>query len=223
LKFKENETVGLVVAAGMAERLGDIGNDNIKEMIEYKNNPIICNCIDSLLESKVTSLVIVVREGKEILVDFVKNRYPNTKIKFVYQSGKIGNLIDALKAAYEEIKHKKVLFRLGDTYLTPNPFVSTESDTYEVTLSCFDCRFDSFSNYGVINLDENILIDKPKEYVSNICWGAISWKAGFTEKLKNETDLTQAINKSKFNYNVNINKFVDIGNELVKRHLSQIS
>jgi len=35
--------------------------------------------------------------------------------------------------------------------------------------------------------------------------------------------LTKAINKSNFSYNININEFVDIGNELVKKHLSKIS
>ncbi len=218
----ENEKVGLIAAAGMAERLSTIGNNTIKEMIEYKDNPIICNCIDSLVKAQVASIIIVVRLGKEILIKFIKKRYPNTKIKFVYQSGKIGNLIDAIKVAYNEIKHKEVFFRLGDTYITPNPFVSPTGDTSALTLYCFTCKYDSFSNYGVIDLDKNILIDKPKEYVSNTCWGALTWKPEFTEILKFEEDLTEAINKLKFNYTVNINSFVDIGNELTKAYLSQV-
>jgi len=224
LKNKEIEKIGLIAAAGMSERLSNIGNNSIKEMIEYKSNPIICNCIDGLLESKVSSIIIVVRKGKEELVEYINNKYPNTTIKFVYQSGKIGNLIDAVKVAYEEIKNKDVLFRLGDTYITPNPFVNIQSATYELTLCCFHSNFDSkndsFSNYAVINLDKNIVVEKPKEYVSNICWGAISWKREFTEKLVFKDDLTHAINSSNFNYNINIDEFVDIGNELVKKHLS---
>ncbi len=227
MKSIEYETVGLIAAAGISKRLSNIGNNTIKEMIDYECNPIICNCIESLFEAQVSCIIIVVRLGKEELVDFIKSRYPNTKIKFVYQSGKIGNLIDAIKAAYDEIKHKEVLFRLGDTYITPNPFVSTYTGNFELTLGCFHSNFDSthdsYSNYAVIDLEKNIVMDKPNKFVSNVCWGALSWKSGFTEKLMLENDLTEAINKSKFNYKINIIKFVDVGNELVKKYLSEVN
>jgi len=228
VKSKENETVGLIAAAGRAERLSTIGNNTIKEMIEYKGKPIICNCIDSLVEAQVSSIIIVVRLGKEILVEFIKNRYPNTKIKFVYQSGKIGNLIDAIKAAYDEIKHKNVFFRLGDTYVSPNPFIKIDNNRDKsVTLYCFHYNFNpqnsAHSNYGTIDMKNNFVIDKPNKYISNICWGAISWEEEFTEKTMSETDFTDVINKFNFNYFENISKFIDIGNELVKKYLSRNS
>jgi len=228
LKSKENEKVGLIAAAGMSVRLSNIGNNTIKEMIEYKGKPIICNCIDSLVKAQVASIIIVVRLGKEILVEFIKKRYPNIKIKFVYQSGEIGNLIDAIKVAYNEIKNKEVFFRLGDTYISPNPFIKTDNNRDKsVTLYCFHYNFNPqnnvHSNYGTIDIKNNIVIDKPHKYISNICWGAISWKEEFTEKIVSETDFTDVINKSNFNYFENISKFIDIGNELVKKYLSRNS
>ena len=102
----ENDKIGLIVAAGMARRLKQIGNNGIKEMIEYDNTPIICNSIEQLIDVNVKKIVIVVRLGKEDLINFIKKRYSNINIKFIFQTGYIGNLIDAINASYNELNFR---------------------------------------------------------------------------------------------------------------------
>jgi dTDP-glucose pyrophosphorylase len=212
-----NNKVGLITAAGMARRLKKIGNNNTKEMVEYNNIPIICNSIEHLIEVNVIKIVIVVRSEKEDLIKFIKEKYSEINIKFIYQVGYIGNLIDAINISYNELKNNEVLFRLGDTFITPNPFINNEIDkNKKVKLCCFNVKDDSYKNYGVIDIKNNIVVDKPDKYISNICWGALLWKPEFTEKLKFENDFTKAINNFNFEYNINITTYVDIGTKLMK-------
>jgi hypothetical protein len=54
-------------------------------------------------------------------------------------------------------------------------------------------------------------VDKPHRYVSDICWGALIWRATFTEKLMQATNLTSAMNSSQWSHFVTIDQYVDIG------------
>ena len=215
----ENNKIGLIAAAGMARRLKQIGNNSIKEMIEYNNTPIICNSIEQLVDANVKKIVIVVRSGKEDLINFIKKRYSNMNIKFIFQTGNIGNLIDAINASYNEIKNNEVLFRLGDTFITPNPFMDYKISKHkEIKLFCFSVTDDSYKNYGVIDIENNKVVDKPNIFISNICWGALIWKPKFTEKLKSQKDFTQALNNFNIEYSVSISNYIDIGTELMEEY-----
>lgn len=208
--------IGLIPAAGMARRLAKIGITEIKELILYMGKPIICYAIDDLVKANVDTIIVIIRKGKEPLVDFIKRKYSEENIKFIYQTGYIGNVIDAINSAEKEIEGKRVLFRLGDTYIKPNPFLKSEKNSADITLLCFISSKKECKLYGVIDEDKKQVIDKPKNYISNICWGALEWSPKFYKFIKNENDFTKAINKSSFTWTINIDEYVDIGTEILE-------
>ena len=220
LKTVIEKKVGLIVAAGMSRRLKEIGNHEVKEMIVSKNKPIIDNSINSLLQAKVSKIIIVIRTGKESLIEYIKRKYSHENIHFIYQEGEIGNLIDAIKTSYLHVRGYNVLFRMADTFIEPNPFVQKNiQNKTSLNLFCF-YEDNEAHNYGSIDINTHQVVDKSKKFVSNICWGALSWDKNFTEKLIGYEELTQVINSVSFNYEINIQSFIDIGNELAKNTIN---
>lgn len=198
--------IGLVPAAGMAQRLAI---DTPKELITVQNKAVIEYGIDHLIAAGVNKLVVIIRSGKEAIRRHLEARYPQQSLEFVYQTGPIGNLIHAIQAGYAAIRGHTVYFCMADVMMSPNPF-SIKPD-HELTLLCQRVAGEQWRHLGVINPVDHCIVDKPTQYVSNICWGALIWRATFTEKIMQATDLTSAMNKSHWSYNVNIAQYVDIG------------
>lgn len=198
--------IGLIPAAGLATRLGIT---TPKELIHYQGQAIIDYSIDHLIDARVDRIVIVIRQGKEAIQEHVTHKYHDFPFQFVYQDGKIGRLIDAIKASYSAISQHQVYFCMADTRITPNPFLL--NPTHELTLLCFQAPGETWQHFGVIDPQNHQIIDKPSAYISSICWGALIWQPAFTERLMAQHDLTQAMNDAHWEHQICIESYKDIG------------
>lgn len=198
-------TIGLLPAAGLAQRLGI---DTPKELLHHRGQAIIDYGIDLLLAAPVDRLVIVIRQGKEAIRRHVEQKYADFPVEFVFQTGDIGRLIDAVKASYPVIRNHNVYFCLADTEISPNPFRFALQK--ELALFCFRAP-QEWRHFGVVDVADRRIVDKPVDYVSDICWGALAWQPSFTEKIMNGDDLTAVMNQSDWDYHLCIDRYVDIG------------
>ena len=198
--------VGLVPAAGMARRLGI---SSPKELLAYEGQAIIDYSLDNLLAANLDSIVIVIRKGKEAIQDHISEKYPEAPVEYIYQVGEIGNLIDAIKASYLLIRGHEVYFCMADTKIAPNPFVNLDI-TKELTLLCFQTESE-WMHFGVVDTQNQQIVDKPKQFVNTTCWGALVWNPAFTERIMQANDFTCVLNLVDFDYYVNIEEYKDIG------------
>ena len=208
-------TVGLLPAAGAARRLGI---STPKELVGIRGRPVIDFSIDHLLEAGVDRLVIVIRGGKEAIVDHVQRRRPPVPVDWVFQEGAIGNLVDALRCARPALGDDDVLLLFPDTVLSPNPFLSPPlahllaADTQgpELVLLCHDAG-DRWRDFGVVDPVTRSVIEKPTTFVGSMCWGAARWSPSFNDRLIGAATLTEAINQAKWEHLLCIERYRDIG------------
>ena len=201
-----NMHIGLIPAAGMARRLKI---DTPKELIIARGKPVIDYGIEHLIAAKVDKIVIVIRHGKEAIRTYIEKTYPHLPTQFVYQTGLVGNLINAIYASYEAIQGHIVYFCMADVMMLPNPFLTTR--TGELTVLCQEVVGAAWRHLGVVDVANGRIVDKPSRFYGRICWGALIWQPSFTEKIMKATDFTAVMNSADWNYIVNIDEFVDIG------------
>lgn len=196
--------IGLIPAAGLATRMGI---DTPKELVEFNGRPIIDYTIMNLKNIGIKDIVVVIRKDKESIQAHVNNVFSDLNFIYVYQTGKIGNLIDAIKTAYDEIKGKTVYFGFPDTIMDTNPF---DTDIFtDLQLLCF--RADYPQCFGTV-LSDCTIEDKPKEPKTDMCWGAIIWSKNFTEIIMEHDDFTKALNTCENKmFKNNIGFYKDIG------------
>jgi len=198
--------IGLIPAAGLAQRLGI---RTPKELLHFQGQAIINYNINHLIAAQVDCIVIVIRQGKEAIRHHIAQHYPGFQFDFVYQTGEIGRLIDAVKASYSAIRNHEVYFCMADTFVTPNPFQFSLQK--ELTLFCFEAPGEEWRHFGVVNLAEGKVVDKPTQYAGNVCWGALAWQPPFTEKIMAHDDLTAVMNQADWDYHICIEQYTDIG------------
>jgi hypothetical protein len=198
--------VGLIPAAGMARRMGI---STPKELLEVDDRPVIEYSVDHMVSAGLRRIVVVIRHGKEAISDHLDATYPDIEFEYVFQTGSIGNLLDAIRVAVPAVAGCQVYFLMPDTIITPNPFSAPTSG--EVTLLCFAAGGGEWRNFGVVSEKFGRLIDKPNEYVGSTCWGALVWGPAFTERLATHDNLTEAINQADWSHVVVIDDYRDIG------------
>jgi dTDP-glucose pyrophosphorylase len=198
--------VGLIPAAGLAQRLGIT---TPKELLLHEGQAIIDYSIDHLIAAGVGRIVIVIRQGKEAIRDHVEQKYNGFAFEFVYQTGEIGRLIDAIKAAQTTIKGHDVYFCMADTQIKPNPFQPYLGQ--ELLLLCFRASGNEWRHFGVVDTQVRRIVDKPSEFVSDVCWGALVWRPQFTQRIMAASDLTAVMNQADWDYKICIDVYKDIG------------
>lgn len=203
----KTRTVGLLPAAGLARRLGNISGP--KELIPVEGRPVIDYSVDHLLDTGVDEIVVVIRASKESIRDHLEYAYPDARFAFVYQEGTIGNLLDAIKAAESAVADSRVLFLMPDTIIEPNPFRSIPSS--EVALLCFEASGDEWRHFGVVSTERRSIIDKPDVFVGRVCWGALAWEPEFTKRVVGHQLLPDALNAADWSHVVSIDSYRDIG------------
>ncbi len=197
--------VGVLPAAGLATRLRIA---TPKELVVHDGRPVIDWSVDHLVHNRVERLVVVIRAGKEAVVQHLATAWPDLEVVVVHQHGQIGNLLDALRAAAPLVEHDEVHLLFPDTRLTPNPF--TFRSERELTLLCHDAG-DRWRHFGVVDATSRRVIEKPTRFQGSICWGAAVWQPPFTARLAAATTLTEAINAADWEHALTIDRYVDIG------------
>jgi len=191
----------------MARRLGI---SSPKELVEHRGRPVIDWSVRHLVDAGVTSLVVVIRPGKEAVVDHLERVWPRLDLVTVMQHGAIGNLVDALSAAATAgaLHGHDVHLLFPDTYVEPNPF--TFRSDRELTLLCHDAG-ERWPYYGVVDPITRLVVEKPRRYHGSVCWGAAVWAPSFTPRLVGAASLTQVINQVDWEHRVTIERYEDIG------------
>ena len=73
----------LMLAAGMGKRLGKYTENATKCMVPVNGKALIEYAIEALIEAGIKKLVMVVGYKRDILKDFLKDRYSEIEIKFI--------------------------------------------------------------------------------------------------------------------------------------------
>jgi len=213
--MNENNIIGVIPCAGIGSR---IGLPFPKELIPTKDGFAIDNAINNMVEAGVNHIVIVINENRNELIKYLAENEKKfgCDFSFVFQVGETGKLSTAINSAYHLISGKTVYFAMPDTLVTPNPFKVDYKDG--LMLLCFRTkkpeRFAPLieTGKGIKVIDKpNIIPVTEKGFKS---WGCLIWDNGFTQLLKVKNDLTDTINRYKFNYICNIDSYIDLGTKL---------
>lgn len=200
---------GLLPAAGLGTRLG---LPFPKELIDHKGEALILRAAKLLTSAGVHRIVIVTRPGKEQIADYLVHYQAElAPIFFVEQLPPFGNLLHALQAAAPILSKDHVHFAMPDTVFLPNPFLPIHEALSKPKVHCFLASNETWKNFGVVDQGTIQIIDKPHSYISQVCWGAITWPPEFTATLLGCNDLTSALNAFGFEYLINISEYHDFG------------
>ena len=73
----------LMLAAGMGKRLGKYTENATKCMVPVNGKTLIEYAIEALIEAKIKKLTLVVGYKKEVLKDFLKDKYKEIEINYI--------------------------------------------------------------------------------------------------------------------------------------------
>ena len=73
----------IVLAAGIGSRLRPITYKKPKTLIMVNDTPIICHIINALISSGINHVIIVVGYKKELVIEMVKEKYPQLNVTFI--------------------------------------------------------------------------------------------------------------------------------------------
>ena len=111
---------GIIPAAGKATRMGAVGIDLPKALIEIEDSTLLERSIESLKAIGVAKIVVVVGHLGEKIVDFISSRDFGVEVRPVYQEQPLG-LAHAIATAASEIDDDFVV-------LCPDNIFSDEDD-----------------------------------------------------------------------------------------------
>ncbi len=190
--------VGLIPAAGQGVRLGLPYPKELYPIIrENRYKPVCQFALDSLVASGVSEIVFVVNETKHQLMGyFGDGRRFGCSLAYVVQERPSGpeastspGLAHALDAAYHLVRNRTVFFGMADTIMEPADVFArawhAEGEDAEVVLVLFPTTRPE--KFGMVRLDGTPrvmeVVDKPRRTDLTHMWGAIIWRAPFTEHL----------------------------------------
>jgi len=75
---------GIILAAGIASRLRPLTEHTPKCLLEVGGKSILQRTIDNLVNNSVTDLVVVTGYLKEQIEEFIKNKYHELNVEFIY-------------------------------------------------------------------------------------------------------------------------------------------
>ena len=116
----------LMLAAGMGKRLGKYTENATKCMVPVNGKTLIEYAIESLIEAKIKKLTLVVGYKKEILKDFLKDRYSEIEINYIYN-----DVFDTTNNIYSLYLAKDVLAQ-DDTILLESDLIFNKDIIKEI-------------------------------------------------------------------------------------------
>lgn len=166
----------IIPAAGRGTRLRPHTNTKPKALLSLGNKPLISHIMDSIIETNITEIIIVVGYEKEKLISFIKSNYKEKTCNFTFveQKDRRG-LGHAIYTAAEFLDGEPVVIALGDS-LYENSFslMIKEYNKYPNWTGAITVK--SVSNpqaYGIVNTHEKSnevkeLIEKPQNPTSSL-------------------------------------------------------
>lgn len=204
------ERVGLLPAAGMAQRLGNI---ECKELLPFHGRPVVDHSLRLLHDVGVDRVVLVLRRGKEAILEHVVRSPLVHRLEVVWQEREIGNLVEAFRVAAPHLGGAHVMMCLPDTWMVPNPFIRQPNlltEEADLALHCFRTAT-QWKHFGVVDSETGRVTNKPTEYSGSLCWGALEWGPRLTDSLATVDDLDDLLNGRRASWAETIDDYVDIG------------
>ncbi|OGL46285.1 MAG: hypothetical protein A2149_09070 [Candidatus Schekmanbacteria bacterium RBG_16_38_11] len=114
---------GVILAAGVGERVKSSGLPKLRPMLPIGNKPIIQHQIESMKKLGIEEVIIVVGYQKDQIVDFFKDgKHLGVKIKYIEQEKTLG-IAHVVGQLEPYIKKPFILF-LGDVFFYPKNWES---------------------------------------------------------------------------------------------------
>ncbi|MCJ8013887.1 sugar phosphate nucleotidyltransferase [Paenibacillus sp. KQZ6P-2] len=108
---------GIILCAGQGTRLRPYTHSIPKTLIPVLNKPILLRCIESLLESGITDIGVVIRPDQKIIVDYIESIQDTVKVTVLYQMEARG-IAHALLSAKKFLGEDSFIVLLGDNLFT---------------------------------------------------------------------------------------------------------
>lgn len=203
----------LLLAAGLGTRLRPFTNNIPKCLIPIGGRPLLDYWIYSMVEIGITTIIINTHYHAKSVHTFIKKHQHKDKIKILYEPELLGTG-GTVRAAVDVINGDNVMIVHADNFcLAPMPefvksFVDRPNGT-EITMMTF--RTDNPKSCGIVELDENGVVQKFHEKVSNppsnLASGAVFIATN------NIIRFIEMYNKRKF----------DFSNDIIPKYLGKIN
>jgi len=154
----------VILAAGSSTRTYPLTLTKPKPLLKAANKTLLEHNLDAL-EGTSKEVIIVVGYKKDMIKDFLKNKYKNFKITFIEQPEQIGTG-HALLQAEKFIKGRFILL-MGDNIYSKLDIKNISSYPYSILTK----KEKNPGLFGVVVQNNSILADiveKPKSFVSDI-------------------------------------------------------
>lgn len=187
----------VILAAGKSTRTYPLTLTRPKPLLKAVNKAILEYNLEAL-KGIADEIMIVVGYKKEIIIDFIKNNYPNLNIKFIEQKEQLGtgHAISILK---DKIKGRFIVL-MGDNIYSEEDIKNIAKHNYSILVN----KVKNPELFGVVKEKNGILtdiIEKPKEFVSDLASCALySFDKGIFDALekvkkseRGEYEITDAI------------------------------
>ncbi len=189
----------IILAAGKSTRTYPLTITKPKPLLKIANKTILEHNLEQIKDIA-TSIVIVIGYKKEMIIDFIKEKFPKLNIKFVEQKQQLGTG-HALMQVENKIKDKFILIG-GDDLFFKEDIKKLLKQKYALLVR----ELKNTGNFGVIQTKGKFLkkiIEKPEKKNSNLvnsgCYlldKSIFFSLKNIKKSKrNEYELIEAINE----------------------------
>ena len=151
----------VILAAGEGTRLRPFTETMPKVMLPVGNKPILEHIIDSVKNSGIEEIIIVVGYKKEVIMEYFKD-YEGVKITYVTQEKQLGTAHALLQAKTRITDSFLVLS--GDNIIDQKSISKLTNDNSEYSLLIKEHPHPS--KYGVVLIEKNILkqiVEKPEK------------------------------------------------------------
>lgn len=157
----------IIPAAGIGKRLRPHTYSVPKALLYVAGKPILSHILDDVLSLGVSSIALIVGYKGDLIETFVKERYPEATIHFVYQEQRlgIGHAVDL--TAHVANSAEPLLIILGDTIIKTNLASVVAADTNILGVK----EVEDPRRFGVCELEGDRivkLVEKPDVPPSNL-------------------------------------------------------
>lgn len=161
---------GLILCAGKGLGLRPITLNRPKPAIKLVNKPMVCYCIQKLLEVNINEIGIVIGPQGDEIKEVVKNHFPDLHPVFITQQRPTG-LAAAVAEAEKFICRDAFILLLGDNIFAENLTALTNRYQPDCTDAIIMVTYmKNPEKFGVVVLDEERIekvVEKPRIFVSH--------------------------------------------------------
>ncbi|GGD75573.1 sugar phosphate nucleotidyltransferase [Paenibacillus nasutitermitis] len=216
---------GLILCAGNGKRLRPFTHSLPKTLLPVLNQPILLKCIQSLEESGITDIGVVIRHDQKSIMDYLSEVHLSVQVTFLFQTEPLG-IANALLSAEEFLGGDSFILILGDNLITV-PLQELQDAFAGNDGALMLSPVDNPQEFGVAIISENRIVqleEKPENPKSNL---AVIGMYAFSSKVfdaircispspRGEYEITDAIQQMissglNISYSVTSHAFFDIG------------